>query len=144
MCGHEAGDSDMPRSSHSAMLDWFQELGLPVNASRSVVAGAEDLLEFYADIGGSRAALPFDIDGVVYKVNSLAAQEVLGYVARAPRYAIAHKFPAQEETTTLLDIEVQVGLNGAITLVERIKPGIVCGVRGTKATQPKGDENSRK
>src|SRR3546814_10069361 len=70
MFRQEAGDSDMPRSSHSAMLDWFQELGLPVNASRSVVAGAEGLLEFYADIGGSRAALPFDIDGVVYKVRS--------------------------------------------------------------------------
>jgi len=140
----EAGDAGMPRDSHSAMLDWFQELGLPVNASRSVVAGADDLLEFYTRIGASRGELPFDIDGVVYKVNQLAAQEVLGYVARAPRYAIAHKFPAQEETTVLLDIEVQVGRTGAITPVARLKPVFVGGVTVTNATLHNEDEIRRK
>ncbi|MGB3289832.1 MAG: NAD-dependent DNA ligase LigA [Burkholderiaceae bacterium] len=140
----EAGDADMPRDSHSAMLDWFQELGLPVNASRSVVAGAEGLLDFYTRTGAGRGELPFDIDGVVYKVNSLAAQEVLGYVARAPRYAIAHKFPAQEETTLLLDIEVQVGRTGAITPVARLKPVFVGGVTVTNATLHNEDEIRRK
>lgn len=140
----EAGDADMPRDSHSAMLDWFQDLGLPVNASRSVVAGADGLLEFYARTGASRGGLPFDIDGVVYKVNSLAAQEVLGYVARAPRYAIAHKFPAQEETTVLLGIEVQVGRTGAITPVARLKPVFVGGVTVTNATLHNEDEIRRK
>ncbi|HWK70704.1 MAG TPA: NAD-dependent DNA ligase LigA [Burkholderiaceae bacterium] len=140
----EAGDADMPRASHSAMLDWFQALGLPVNASRSVVAGAEGLLDFYTRTGAGRGALPFDIDGVVYKVNSLAAQEVLGYVARAPRFAIAHKFPAQEETTVLLDIEVQVGRTGAITPVARLKPVFVGGVTVTNATLHNEDEIRRK
>jgi len=140
----EAGDADMPRSTHAGMLDWFERLGLPVNRARAVVQGAEGLLGFYEHTGATRSQLPFDIDGVVYKVNSLAAQEVLGYVARAPRYALAHKFPAQEETTTLLSIDVQVGRTGAITPVARLKPVFVGGVTVTNATLHNEDEIRRK
>jgi DNA ligase (NAD+) len=140
----EAGDADMPRNTHAGMLDWFEQLGLPVNGSRAVVHGADGLLGFYERIGPARTQLPFDIDGVVYKVNSLAAQEVLGYVARAPRYALAHKFPAQEETTTLLSIDVQVGRTGAITPVARLKPVFVGGVTVTNATLHNEDEIRRK
>jgi DNA ligase (NAD+) len=142
-----AGEGDnegAPCSSHAQMLDWFESLGLPVNRDRRVVKGAKGLLEFYAVTGAGRGQLPFDIDGVVYKVNSLAAQEVLGYVARAPRFALAHKFPAQEETTQLLGIEVQVGRTGAITPVARLKPVFVGGVTVTNATLHNEDEIRRK
>ncbi|MGP1613564.1 MAG: NAD-dependent DNA ligase LigA, partial [Pollutimonas bauzanensis] len=140
----EAGQASMPRPTHAQMLDWFEQFGLPVNGVRKVVKGADGLLAFYAETGGARAQLPFDIDGVVYKVNSLAAQEVLGYVARAPRFALAHKFPAQEETTTLVGIEVQVGRTGAITPVARLKPVFVGGVTVTNATLHNEDEIRRK
>lgn len=140
----ESGLPSMPRPTHAQMLDWFEEFGLPVNGARQVVKGAEGLLAFYAETGIERAQLPFDIDGVVYKVNSLAAQDVLGYVARAPRFAVAHKFPAQEETTTLLGIEVQVGRTGAITPVARLKPVFVGGVTVTNATLHNEDEIRRK
>jgi DNA ligase (NAD+) len=140
----ESGSPEMPRDSHAEMLGWFRELGLVVNDARRVVEGADGLLAFYADVAADRAALPFDIDGVVYKVNALAAQNVLGYVARAPRFAIAHKFPAQEETTTLLGIDVQVGRTGAITPVARLKPVFVGGVTVTNATLHNEDEIRRK
>ncbi len=140
----ESGLPSMPRPTHAKMLDWFKEFGLPVNDSRKVVKGAEGLLDFYIKTGSGRAQLPFDIDGVVYKVNSLAAQDVLGFVARAPRFAIAHKFPAEEETTTLLGIEVQVGRTGAITPVARLKPVFVGGVTVTNATLHNEDEIRRK
>ncbi|MBB5216731.1 NAD-dependent DNA ligase LigA [Parapusillimonas granuli] len=140
----EAGDADMPCDTHAGMLEWFESLGLPVSAERKVVRGADGMLGFYAAVGAGRAGLPFDIDGVVYKVNELAAQEVLGYVARAPRYAIAHKFPAQEETTLLLGIDVQVGRTGAITPVARLKPVFVGGVTVTNATLHNDDEIRRK
>ncbi|TCT08463.1 NAD-dependent DNA ligase LigA [Paralcaligenes ureilyticus] len=134
----------VPCATHAQMLDWFERMGLPVNQSRRVLKGAEGLLEFYRDVGVRRADLPFDIDGVVYKVNSLAAQEVLGYVARAPRFAVAHKFPAQEETTILLGIDVQVGRTGAITPVARLKPVFVGGVTVANATLHNEDEVRRK
>jgi len=131
-------------ATHAGMLDWFERLGLPVDRNRRIVAGAAGLLDFYATAGARRAQLPFDIDGVVYKVDSLDAQEVLGYVARAPRFAIAHKFPAQEETTKLLGIEVQVGRTGAITPVARLAPVFVGGVTVTNATLHNEDEVRRK
>jgi len=130
--------------SQAGALEWFESLGLPVNRDRALLRGAEQLLDYYQRMSQRRVALPFDIDGVVYKVNALDAQEVLGYVARAPRYAVAHKFPAQEETTLLMGIEVQVGRTGAITPVARLKPVFVGGVTVTNATLHNEDEIRRK
>ncbi|MFC3338286.1 NAD-dependent DNA ligase LigA [Paracandidimonas soli] len=140
-----AGDDDaLPCATHAGMLDWLSSLGFVVSEARRVVAGSEGLLDFYRRTGETRNTLPYDIDGVVYKVNSLAAQRVLGYVARAPRFALAHKFPAQEETTVILDIENQVGRTGAITPVARLKPVFVGGVTVTNATLHNENEIRRK
>lgn len=129
---------------HAQVLDWLESLGLPVSPHRELVDGPAGLLDFHRRAAQRRDDLPFEIDGVVYKVNALAAQEVLGYVARAPRFALAHKFPAQEETTKLLDIEVQVGRTGAITPVARLAPVFVGGVTVTNATLHNEDEIRRK
>jgi DNA ligase (NAD+) len=129
---------------HSAQMDWLESLRFPVNRERRVVNGAEGLLGYYREIGERRASLPFDIDGVVYKVDDLAAQERLGFVSRAPRFAVAHKYPPEEELTVVNGIEVQVGRTGALTPVARLDPVFVGGVTVTNATLHNEDEVQRK
>ncbi|HEX8613487.1 MAG TPA: NAD-dependent DNA ligase LigA [Telluria sp.] len=135
--------ADMPES-HSALLDWYQTLGLPVSNERAVVTGAQGLIDYYRDIGKRRPTLAYEIDGVVYKVNRLEHQQKLGFVSRAPRFAIAHKFPAEEALTQVLDIEVQVGRTGAITPVARLAQVNVGGVNVTNATLHNEGEVRRK
>lgn len=133
-----------PYATQAEMLGWLQRLGLPVSRSYAVVKGVQGLVQYYQRTAEARADLPFDIDGVVYKVNYLDQQRVLGFVARAPRFAIAHKYPAQEATTEVVAIDVQVGRTGAITPVARLKPVFVGGVTVTNATLHNEDEIRRK
>ena len=133
-----------PPPTHSALLDHLRELRFRVVDERRVVQGVEGLLAYYRDMGARRAELPYDIDGVVYKVNSLRQQAALGFVSRAPRFALAHKFPAEEAQTRVLGIEVQVGRTGALTPVARLQPVFVGGVTVTNATLHNEDEIRRK
>ena len=131
-------------ATHEELLNAYVELGLPVCPERRVLKSVTEILSFYNEIGAKRDSLPYDIDGVVYKVNSFAEQAKLGFVSRAPRFALAHKYPAQEALTTVLGIDVQVGRTGAITPVARLAPVEVGGVRVTNATLHNEDEVKRK
>lgn len=141
--GETQGWSAFP-TSHALLIDALRMFGLPVCEHRRVVSGGEGLASFHRDVAALRDRLPFDIDGVVYKVNSLALQALLGFRSREPNWAVAHKYPAQEALTALLDIEVQVGRTGAITPVARLAPVFVGGVTVTNATLHNEDELRRK
>ena len=130
-------------NSHAENLQKLKQWGLPVCADVTVAMGYQGCLDFYEQIGERRDSLSYDIDGVVYKVDDLALQKTLGFVARAPRWATSHKFPAQEEITTLLDVEFQVGRTGAITPVARLEPVFVGGVTVSNATLHNSDEIAR-
>jgi DNA ligase (NAD+) len=130
--------------THAALLDALAAMGQPVDARRRVVQGAEGLVAFHAEIAAARDALPFDIDGVVYKVDSRALQQQLGFVSREPRWAVAHKYPAQEQTTRLRDIDVQVGRTGKLTPVAKLEPVFVGGTTVSNATLHNEDEARRK
>ncbi|MBK7984288.1 MAG: NAD-dependent DNA ligase LigA [Candidatus Competibacter sp.] len=131
-------------ATHGEVLDALANWGLPVSDERAVARGAEGLSAFHRAVAAKRETLPFDIDGVVYKVNRLDWQRQLGFRTREPRWAVAHKFPAQEELTVVEAIEVQVGRTGAITPVARLKPVFVGGVTVTNATLHNADEVARK
>ena len=131
-------------ATHEELLNRYADLGLPVCAERKVLRSVEEMLSFYHAIEAKRDTLPYDIDGIVYKVNAFAEQNTLGFVSRAPRFALAHKFPAQEALTTVLGIDVQVGRTGAITPVARLAPVVVGGVTVTNATLHNEDEVRRK
>ena len=129
---------------HSEMLAMLAKYGFRVSPETRVVRGAEGCLAYYRDISARRAGLGYAIDGVVYKVDRVAEQITMGFVSRAPRWAVAHKFPAEEALTRVEDIEVQVGRTGAITPVARLKPVHVGGVTVTNATLHNFDEIERK
>ena len=129
--------------THYARLQWLKSLGIPVNSEIQLCDGVENVLNFYRTIQQKRPNLGYDIDGTVLKINSIALQQELGFIAKAPRWAIAYKFPAQEEMTVLNDVEFQVGRTGAITPVAKLEPVFVAGVTVSNATLHNGDEIER-
>ena len=145
MCAYSLGvyDGENTITSHSEMLLKLEQWGFKLSSESRVVKGAEGCLTFFNDLATKRNSLPFDIDGVVFKVNDFALQQRLGFVSRAPRWAIAHKFPAQEEITQLNDVEFQVGRTGAITPVARLTPVFVGGVTVSNATLHNKEEIER-
>ena len=140
----DQNERDVVFSSHFDVLIQLQKWGFPVAKQTQCVKGAAGLVQFHQKIAQERDALPFDIDGVVYKVNSLDAQQRLGFVTREPRWAVAHKYPAQEELTIVQAIEVQVGRTGKLTPVAKLAPVFVGGVTVTNATLHNEDEARRK
>ena len=130
-------------SKHADILEQFSQWGLRINPEMQVVTGSKACEAYYEQLAERRESLPYEIDGIVYKVNDLALQEQLGFVARAPRWAIARKFPAQEEMTLLKDVEFQVGRTGAVTPVARLEPVFVGGVTVSNATLHNMDEVTR-
>lgn len=131
-------------ATHYEMLQQLKAWGFPVAAQTTLATGADELVAFHQRIGASRDQLPYDIDGVVYKVNALPLQKQLGFVTREPRWAVAHKYPAQEQLTTVLAIDVQVGRTGKLTPVAKLAPVFVGGVTVTNATLHNEDEARRK
>ena len=131
-------------ATHHGLLQTLKYWGFPVASLATIALGATELVAYYERIARQRDALPFDIDGVVYKVNSLALQQRMGFVTREPRWAVAHKFPAQEQLTTVLSIDVQVGRTGKLTPVAKLAPVFVGGVTVTNATLHNEDEARRK
>ena len=131
-------------TTHFAMLQTLASWGFPVASQLEQAQGAIELIAYYQRMGASRDQLPFDIDGVVYKVNALSLQRQLGFVTREPRWAVAHKYPAQEQLTTVLSIDVQVGRTGKLTPVAKLDPVFVGGVTVTNATLHNEDEARRK
>ncbi len=136
--------SPLPADTQWGMYEAYKRWGFPVNPLARVCSSAEEMLVFYREVGEQRATLGYDIDGVVYKVNRLDLQERLGFVSRSPRWAIAHKFPAQQAVTILRAIEIQVGRTGALTPVAKLEPVTVGGVVVTNATLHNEDEIKRK
>ena len=134
---------DIP-PTHSEMLDALASFGLPVCGDRTVTQGAEGLVAFHQAMGEKRDSFPFDIDGVVYKVNSRELQKKLGFVSREPRWAVAHKYPAQEQMTVVRDIDIQVGRTGKLTPVAKLEPVFVGGTTVSNATLHNEDETRRK
>ncbi len=130
--------------AHSAVLGALATMGVPVSDERAVVHGAKGLVEFHRRIAEKRDSLPFDIDGVVYKVNRLALQDELGFVSREPRWAVAHKYPAEEQMTVVRDIDIQVGRTGKLTPVAKLEPVFVGGTTVSNATLHNEDETRRK
>ena len=137
-------DGGAQLETHSEMLDHLKQWGLPLCKERKVVEGVAGCLNYFNEMSAVRDSLSYEIDGIVYKVNSIKLQKELGFVAKAPRWAIAHKFPAQEEITTVNAIEFQVGRTGAITPVARLEPVFVGGVTVSNATLHNMDEVNRK
>ncbi len=130
--------------THQELLDRLEAWGFPVNDMRCLAKGASGLVEFHRRIESMRDQLPFDIDGVVYKVNSIALQESLGFVSREPRWAVAHKFPAEEQVTIVRGIDIQVGRTGKLTPVAKLEPVFVGGTTVSNATLHNEDETRRK
>ena len=133
---------DLP-NTHYDRLQWLKSIGIPVNPEIRLCNGTDEVLDFYRDIQNKRSSLGYDIDGTVLKINDIALQEKLGFISKAPRWAIAYKFPAQEELTRLNDVEFQVGRTGAITPVAKLEPVFVAGVTVSNATLHNGDEIQR-
>jgi len=131
-------------ATHSAVLDALGKMGVPVSGERAVVRGAQGLVGFHRRIAAKRDSLPFDIDGVVYKVNSLALQAQLGFVTREPRWAVAHKYPAEEQMTVVRGIDIQVGRTGKLTPVAKLEPVFVGGTTVSNATLHNEGETRRK